>query len=293
MSDAHEHEHDHGHNCGCGGGEESSQAEAFAAFEAELSGKGLSMEAYADLPQHEQIKLLNKFLTSHLPQRNIGASDWREAVEALLELEPAEQTDDLFTLEDPNWSVIEIPATVTGSHADGFQSEKPIPCVHGTEHNVETDSVTMGVQVVRSVPGSPDAFLLTFFQSWTKFSHAFCCIELERVHAGGQDGDEDGDEDAGKDEFKFVRGVFHPGFVGLIDEDELEFLGFVESFVVDAVKQGEDGNMLPGKWLKRRPESRIYMPGGPGPDSRPTLVDCDDQTVFPADFLTKKAPNAV
>ena len=201
---------------------------------------------------------------------------------------------DLFELDDPNWSVIEIPATVTGSHADGYQSEKPIPNVHGAEHNVKTEMVTMGVQVARSVPGSPDAFLINFYQSWTKFAHVFCSIELERVKATG-DGDEEEEEEenAGKDLFKFVKGVFHPGFVGLIDEEELEFIGFVESFVVDASKRGEDGDMLPGKWMKRRAESRLYRPGAPGADGRATLVDVEDGNVYPADYLTKKAPNAV
>jgi hypothetical protein len=286
------HEHEHGHDCGCGSGEDAAKAAAFAAFERELSEKGLTMDQFAELPQHEQIKMLNKYLTSHLPQRKIGTSDWREAVEALLEVEPAEQTDDLFTLDDPNWSVIEIPATVTGSHADGFQSEKPIPSVHGAEHNVKTESVTMGVQVVRSLPKCPNAVLINFYQSWTKFSHVFCSIELERVKPTGEEDEED--EGAGKEELKFVRGVFHPGFVGLIDEDELEFIGFVESFVVDTVKQGENGDMLPGKWMKRRPESRLYRPGAPGADGRATLVDAEDDTkVYSADFLTKKVPNAV
>lgn len=195
--------------------------------------------------------------------------------------------------------MIEIPATVTGSHADGYQAEKPLPNVHGAEHGVKTESVTMGVQVIRSLPGSPKAFLINFFQSWSKFSHVFCAIELERVKEadGGdrienEEEDEEGD-DMRKEEFKFVRGVFHPGFVGLIDEDELEFLGFVESFALDCGKRSEEGNMLPGKWLKRRDGSRLYRPGASGADGRATLVDCEDKTVYAADYLTKKAPNAV
>ena len=46
---------------------------------------------------------------------------------------------------------------------------------------------------------------------------------------GCAQGEEEADE-----QFKFVRGVFHPGAFGLIDEDEMEFLGFVESFALDA-----------------------------------------------------------
>ncbi len=87
------HEHEHGHDCGCGHGDDAAKAAAFAGFERKLSEEGLTMEQFAELPQHEQIKMLNKYLTSHLDQREIQAGDWRDVVEALLELEPAEQTD--------------------------------------------------------------------------------------------------------------------------------------------------------------------------------------------------------
>ena len=252
------------------------------------------MESFAALPEHEQVKLLNKYLTSGVPQRTVGANDWREAIEALLEVEPAEQMDDLFTLEDPNWSVIEIPATLTGLDGADFKSEMALENVHGHEHGVATESVTMGVQVVRSVPGSPKSFLINFFQSWSTYVIVFASIELERVEAGGQDDevDEDDEDEESKTQFRFVKGVFHPGGFGLIDEDETEFLGFVESFALDASK-GEDGNLLPGKWVKRREGSRLYRPGDKAADGRATLVDCEDKTVFAADHLTSKAPGHV
>jgi len=256
---------------------------AFAAFEAQLKAQGHTLDSFAQLPEHEQVKMLNKYLTSGQPAREIGATDWRQAVEALLEVEPAEQTDDCFSLDDPNWTVIEIPATLTGMDGEAFKAEMPLPHVHGEDHGIATESVTMGVQVIRSVPGAPKSFVINFFQSWSTFVIAFASIELERVEADGEEADE---------QFKFVRGVFHPGAFGLIDEDEMEFLGFVESFALDAAGVGnsEDGNLLPGKWTKRGDKSRLYRPGGKGSDGRATLQDCESKTVFAADHVVKLGP---
>lgn len=257
---------------------------AFAAFEAQLKAQGHTLESFAQLPEHEQVKMLNKYLTAGQPAREIGSTDWRQAVEALLEVEPAEQTDDCFSLDDPNWTVIEIPATLTGMDGEAFKAEMPLPHVHGEDHGIATESVTMGVQVIRSVPGAPKSFVINFFQSWSTFVIVFASIELERVEA---DGEEEADE-----QFKFVRGVFHPGAFGLIDEDEMEFLGFVESFALDAagVENSEDGNLLPGKWTKRGDKSRLYRPGGKGSDGRATLQDCESKTVFAADHVVKRGP---
>ena len=93
SNDGPPHEHAHGDNCGCDHGDDAAKAAAFAEFERKLADQGISMDAFVELPQHEQIKLLNKYLTSDQEQRKIGASDWREAIEALLEVEPAEQMD--------------------------------------------------------------------------------------------------------------------------------------------------------------------------------------------------------
>lgn len=228
------------------------------------------------LEPHVQIQLLNNFLTRGHPKRTIKKEDWGNVLENLLKIQPAEQLSETFSLSDSEaWNIVEIPATVAGvsKESGNYVSEFPIKHVHGERHGVQPEFVSMGVVIARNVQGFPSSMVLVnIFQDWAGLSHCFCSVELERRSDGS---------------YGFVSGTFHPGQVGLIHEKEVEFIGFLESYFKD---QGRDGDLLPGKWLEQRKETRVYRPGVNEGNGRPTLTDVFSGQVFQWDDLIKTMP---
>ena len=230
------------------------------------------------LKPHVQIQLLNNFLTRGLPKRTIKKEDWGNVLENLLKIQPAEQLSDTFSLSDSEtWNIVEIPATVAGVSLESgnYVSESPIQHVHGMKHGVQPEYVSMGIVIARNVPGHPSSMVLVnIFQDWVGFSHCFCAVELEKKSDGS---------------YGFVSGTFHPGQVGLIHEKEAEFLGFLESYFKD---QGRDGDLLPGKWLEQRKETRLYRPGADELGNRATLTDVFSGQVHQWDDVVKLMPRS-
>jgi len=277
MRDHQDHDHaECGEHC-------SHAEEGMEEFRKYIVDQGFSLEDFESMAEHEQIKLLNSFLKDGIPPREIQKQDWKAAVESILNIEPAEQLDDLFDFDDPNWSTIELPATITGQKGENFVSDLALPHIHGHRHGVDqVESMTMGVTIERAGGAGNESsdLVINFIQGWAEFSHVFCSIQLNWIKGG--------EDDEGY--YSFSRGVFHPGYIGLIAEEETEFLGFVESFAKDACTK-EDGDLLPGKWIKKRTDSIVYTPGVDESTGRATLVGKD--IVIAHDYLTSQSQGAV
>lgn len=249
--------------------------QGFDGFEDFLKENGIdSLDDFGARADHEKIHIVRRFLTKGVPERTISQGDWRKAIEDILRILPADQLEDLYELDSlaSSWNVVELPATVTGPVRDGFVSEYPLPHVHGLKHGVDAEYMTMGVVVARNIEGCPPGGLLVnVFQDWVGFSHCFCSIEL------ASNGHDDGD-------FLFTCGTFHPGSAGLVNEKEVEFLGFLENFYSD-ISSKSNGDLLPGRWQRKRDDTRIYRPGVNQETGRAMLVDVSTNEAYQWDHL--------
>ena len=227
---------------------------------------------FDSLPDHEKLQILNSFLTRGLPQRSIQPGDWEKVInDVLLRVQPKDHGN-VYSLQDPmpSWEVVELPATVSGNQVSGnYVSNHMIPHIHGYRHGVQPDYVTMGLVIARHIADYPGSLFVNVFQDWSGYSHCFCSIELKK------------NDDA---EYHFIRGTFHPGFAGLIDEREIEFLGFLESYFKD--ESSKDG-ALPGRWQLKRDDTKVYRPGVNEEIDRATLIDVYTKEELQWDYLTR------
>lgn len=244
-------------------------------FEDFLNERGVSLSEFYNLADHEKIQMLNRFLTRGVPQRSIKAGDWKNVINSVLQVKPEDHDpENVYQLiESSSWDVVELPATVSGPSVDGYGKTNPISHIHGQEHGAEAEYVTMGVVVARHLEDYPGSLFVNVFQDWVGYSHCFCSIELQETDEG---------------DYRFVRGTFHPGSAGLIDEQETEFFGFLENFFTDESSKRDNGEPLPGTWQVKREDTRVYRPGVNVDNGRAMLVDVYTKEEYQWDFVTEK-----
>ena len=240
-------------------------------FQDYLKEQGVDFDSLAD---HEKIQILNRFLTKGLPQRSIKPGDWKKTIENVLRIQPKEHSEEsAYSLDSlSTWDVVELPATVSGTTPGGYVSAYVLSHIHGFDHGVRPDFVSMGVVIARHVDGYPGSLFVNVFQDWSGFSHCFCSIELKET--------DDGD-------YTFVRGTFHPGFAGLIEEREIEFLGFLDSYFRDESIKSDGDDPLPGRWQIKRDDTRVYRPGVNKDTGRATLMDIYSKEEYQWDYVTR------